>query len=102
MAREGVAQNGRGALATSAEVVHDLLNRHQQTSKMFWRAVALFGVLFILGDIQCRKYAGRVVARVETPDGEDFSRSLLRAGLGRPYDGRRRPWCETPSSQDSR
>ena len=51
MAREGVAQNGRGALATPAEVVHDLLNKHQQTSKMFWRAVALFGVLFILGVI---------------------------------------------------
>ena len=56
----------------------------------------------ILRDIQYGKYAGRVVARVEAPDGEDFSRSLLRAGLGRPYDGRRRGWCETPGFPESR
>lgn len=49
----------------------------------------------ILRNIQYGKYAGRVVARVETPDGRDFSEALLSAGLGRPYDGRRRePWCD--------
>lgn len=48
----------------------------------------------ILRDIQYGKYAGRVVARVETPAGVDFTDALLQAGLGRPYDGgRRRPWC---------
>jgi endonuclease YncB( thermonuclease family) len=49
----------------------------------------------VLRNIQYGKYAGRVVARVETPAGKDFSRSLLDAGLGRPYDGgRRASWCE--------
>lgn len=48
----------------------------------------------ILRNIQYGKYAGRVVARVETPDGHDFSDALLSAGLARAYDGRRRePWC---------
>lgn len=49
----------------------------------------------VLRDIQYGKYAGRVVARVETPAGADFAEALLRAGLGRPYDGGRRPsWCD--------
>jgi len=48
----------------------------------------------ILRDIQYGKYAGRVVARVLTPAGRDFSQVLIKAGLGRPYNGRRRePWC---------
>ena len=50
-----------------------------------------------LQDIQYGKYAGRVVARVRTPGGEDLSDALLRAGLGRSYSGRRRAsWCQTP------
>ncbi len=48
----------------------------------------------ILRNIQYGKYAGRVVARVETLDGRDFSVALLGAGLARAYDGRRREsWC---------
>ena len=58
-----------------------------------WVVSLAAGGRVILRDIQYGKYAGRVVARVAAPGGEDFSRSLLRAGLGRPYDGRRRPWC---------
>lgn len=48
-----------------------------------------------LRDIRNGKYAGRVVARVETPDGEDLGRSLIASGLARPYGGgRRKPWCD--------
>lgn len=48
----------------------------------------------VLRDIQYGKYAGRVVARVLTPEGRDFSQVLIKAGLGRPYDGRhRQSWC---------
>ena len=48
-----------------------------------------------LRDIRNGKYAGRVVARVETPDGADLGRGLIASGLARPYDGgRRRPWCD--------
>ena len=51
----------------------------------------------VLRDIQYGKYAGRVVARVETPAGTDFSRALQEAGLGHAYDGRRRAtWCDNP------
>ncbi len=40
------------------------------------------------------KYGGRVLAVVETENGEDLAQALIAAGLGRPYDGRaRQPWC---------
>ncbi len=48
----------------------------------------------LLSDIQYGKYAGRVVARIQTPDGEDLTEALIEAGLGHAYDGARRaPWC---------
>ncbi len=48
-----------------------------------------------LRDIRNGKYAGRVVARVETPGGEDLGRSLIASGLARPYGGGRRgSWCD--------
>ncbi len=48
-----------------------------------------------LRDIRNGKYAGRVVARVETPGGAELGPGLIASGLARPYDGgRRRPWCD--------
>ena len=48
----------------------------------------------VLTDIRYGKYAGRVIARVLSPEGEDFATSLIAAGLGRPYEGGSRPgWC---------
>ena len=47
-----------------------------------------------LRDIRNGKYAGRVLARVESAAGLDLGRALLAAGLARAYDGgRRAPWC---------
>ncbi|MDH3593309.1 MAG: thermonuclease family protein [Rhodospirillales bacterium] len=47
-----------------------------------------------LHDIRNGKYAGRVLARVESAAGLDLGRALLAAGLARAYDGgRRAPWC---------
>ena len=47
-----------------------------------------------LWQIQYGKYAGRVVARVETAAGEDLAAALIAARLGRPYGGGgRRSWC---------
>jgi len=44
--------------------------------------------------VQYGKYAGRVLARVETADGTDVAQEMLRAGLARPYKGgRRKLWC---------
>ncbi|MBT3305286.1 MAG: nuclease [Alphaproteobacteria bacterium] len=49
----------------------------------------------VLSNIRNGKYAGRVVARVRVPGGEDFSTTLLKAGLGRVYEGgRRASWCD--------
>lgn len=54
----------------------------------------------VLRNIQYGKYAGRVVARVQTLDGEDFSQALLKAGLGKPYNGGRRgSWCDQPKPE---
>lgn len=40
------------------------------------------------------KYGGRVLAHVETEDGQDVTQALVGAGLGRSYDGKRRAtWC---------
>jgi micrococcal nuclease len=47
-----------------------------------------------LRDIRHGKYAGRVLARVETPAGADVGAILVGEGLARPYrGGRRRTWC---------
>jgi endonuclease YncB( thermonuclease family) len=47
-----------------------------------------------LYDIRNGKYAGRVLARAETLEGEDLGAGLLDAGLARIYEGGRRGgWC---------
>ncbi len=48
-----------------------------------------------LRNIRYGKYAGRVLAEVETARGEDLGRGLMAAGLARPYGGRARAsWCD--------
>ncbi len=55
-----------------------------------------------LRDIRYGKYAGRVLARVETAGGEDLGQGLMAAGLARPYDGRARvSWCEEAGAPSS-
>ena len=55
-----------------------------------------------LRDIRYGKYAGRVLARVETAAGEDLGRGLIAAGLARPYAGRARAsWCEEAGASSS-
>ena len=55
-----------------------------------------------LREVRYGKFAGRVLARVETLDGTDLGQGLLAAGLARPYDGRRRAsWCEAAATADS-
>jgi endonuclease YncB( thermonuclease family) len=55
---------------------------------------ALAGIPVVLHDIRYGKYAGRVLARVETAAGDDLGAALLAAGHARAYQGgRRRGWC---------
>jgi endonuclease YncB( thermonuclease family) len=55
-----------------------------------------------LWDVRYGKFAGRVLARVETQDGADLGQDLIAAGLARPYDGRRRAsWCEAAGTARS-
>lgn len=67
-------------------------------------AGARAGIAAAAGAVQLReirygKYAGRVLARVETLDGTDLGQRLIAAGLARPYDGgRRASWCEATGS----
>jgi molybdopterin-containing oxidoreductase family membrane subunit len=49
MASEATAQNGHGELATPRGVTHDLLQTHLKTGDGYWRAVAVFSILLILG-----------------------------------------------------
>lgn len=59
-----------------------------------WLVSQLAGRSVALRQVRFGKYAGRVVARVELEDGQDLSTMLLRAGLARAYDGRKRAdWC---------
>jgi len=52
------------------------------------------GAPVILHDIRYGKYAGRVLARVESDAGEDLGAALLAAGHARAYrGGRRSSWC---------
>ena len=60
-------------------------------------AVVLFAGISVLVLAPGRPETGPVQARVHTSDGEDLSELLKRAGLGRSYDGGRRPlWCDGP------
>ena len=48
----------------------------------------------IISDIRLGKYAGRVLAHVETTGGLDISRYMISKALARPYFGKHRgPWC---------
>lgn len=59
------------------------------------RARMLLAAGVRLRDVHHGKYAGRVVARVELPDGRDLAAVLIGEGLGRAYDGgKRRSWCD--------
>ena len=45
-------------------------------------------------DVEPDKYGGRVVARLQTPDGQDLSAVLIASGLAYAYQGgRKTPWC---------
>lgn len=47
-----------------------------------------------LKNITTGKYAGRVLAIAETPEGQNISQLLIQKGLGRPYRGQKRvSWC---------
>lgn len=50
------------------------------------------GQAVMLYDIEPDKYAGRVIARLESADGRDPGRVLLAEGLAVPYDPRA-DWC---------
>ena len=48
----------------------------------------------VLKNIRFGKYAGRVVAKVETQTGQDYAAQIIHAGYGEVYTkGKRRNWC---------
>lgn len=57
----------------------------------------------VLTDIQNGKYAGRVLARAQTPEGIDVSDFMIDQGLGRTYDGGKRAgWCTEETAAKTR
>jgi len=49
----------------------------------------------VLKNIQFGKYAGRIVADVESVKGGNISQFLIAKGLARPYEGKKRKgWCQ--------
>jgi endonuclease YncB( thermonuclease family) len=68
--------------------------RHLAQRARAFVAMRAAGQAVVLWHIRYGKYAGRVVARIETADGEDLSLALISAGLGRPdRGGQRLSWC---------
>lgn len=54
----------------------------------------------VLTQVGSDKYGGRVLARLQLPDGTDAGQALLSAGHARPYGGgRRESWCASVSSR---
>ena len=47
--RDGSSQNGHAVTATAAGITHELLDKHRSAGGLFWAAVVLFGLLFLLG-----------------------------------------------------
>jgi len=52
-----------------------------------------------LTHVKLEKYAGRVLARLETADGVDISQHMIEKGFARAYSGHKREsWCGTAES----
>ena len=57
------------------------------------------GKTVVLENVKHGKYAGRVVAAVLLEDGSNLANILIDAGLGRAYNGGKRPsWCSPTDS----
>ncbi|MGD2131907.1 MAG: hypothetical protein PVI23_03885 [Maricaulaceae bacterium] len=69
-----------------------------EAASAYVRALALDRVS--LRDVQWGTYAGRVVARIELPDGSDLTERLLAAYLGVPY-GEEHDWCAVAAAQSA-
>jgi micrococcal nuclease len=64
----------------------------QQAKKALHHLISSRTVL--LRDIRYGKYAGRIIARLETEGGQDIASLLLSRNLVRAYHGRsRKSWC---------
>jgi hypothetical protein len=48
-----------------------------------------------LVNIRQGTFAGRVLATVQTMQGDSLSNALLMQKLAKPYRGRRATWCDT-------
>ncbi|HRK23596.1 MAG TPA: thermonuclease family protein [Beijerinckiaceae bacterium] len=78
-------------LSTACAEEHDLAQAARNAL-----AGLLAGGRLILTEIGRDKYAGRVVARVLSVNGEDVGARLLAEGYALAYaGGRRQPWCDT-------
>ena len=69
--------------------------REQAEAARDFLARRIEGAAVRLSFVRYDKYGGRVDATVADTKG-DIGRSMIQAGLARPYHGERRmPWCDT-------
>jgi endonuclease YncB( thermonuclease family) len=54
---------------------------------------ALVGRVITLRKLGVDRY-GRLLATIETEDGQDLASALIRLGQARPWKGRREQWCD--------
>ncbi len=74
-----------------------LERRRARAARDYLRARVKTGIVR-LHLVQYGKYAGRVLARVETEDGVDIGAEMIRAGMARTYGGgKRNSWCTHPA-----
>lgn len=73
-------------------------NRAWQARNRLHNMIA--GTIVHLHDVRHGKYAGRVVARVQTRDGVKLSAELVKAGLAYRYSKRRRRHASSNSKSD--
>lgn len=70
------------------------LERQKARDARKFVAKQVIGKPITLSNIRRGKYAGRVIAKITLPDGQDLTESLLRTGYGAPYKKRRNAkWC---------
>ncbi len=73
-------------------------NQLGREATAFVKAQVEAGATVVLTQVELGKYAGRVVAQLALPTGEDLGALLVESGHAVPYDGGTKvaPWCTDP------
>ena len=83
----GKCEDEKARARAAKEFVQSTIAQFPLSDKAYW--------VVTLHNVKLGKFAGRVVADVELPDGTDLAALLIETGHARTYDGGARSgWCE--------